>query len=213
VPFGNHSREDSLFDREGLSEMARAKDKALANRLAQGDEDAFNEFDNLYRGILKRAATQMLGWEDTDIEDMVQETFLIATNKIGSYDPSWGKLSTWMRQICVYRCFMCLRKRKRNIMADEADFERMISAHAARKAQDQQAATEKQAQIECLRKAMEQMGALCKSILMLRDQQGCAYAEISKQVKLPMGTVMSRLARCRSKLKAIFLALHEEARS
>ena len=49
------------------------------------------------------------------------------------------------------------------------------------------------------------MGEPCRGLLNLRDSQGKSYALISETLKVPMGTVMSRLARCRETLKQMVL--------
>jgi RNA polymerase sigma-70 factor (ECF subfamily) len=60
---------------------------------------------------------------------------------------------------------------------------------------------EKEEQGRLLRAALAGLKEPCKQILELRDIKGASYAQISKLLKLPMGTVMSRLLRCRQVLK------------
>jgi RNA polymerase sigma-70 factor, ECF subfamily len=54
---------------------------------------------------------------------------------------------------------------------------------------------------ELIRKAMEELPTECREILTLRHQEGLSYKEIADIAQIPAGTVMSRLARARGKLK------------
>jgi RNA polymerase sigma-70 factor (ECF subfamily) len=54
---------------------------------------------------------------------------------------------------------------------------------------------------ELIREAMDALPAEFREILTLRHQEGLSYKEIGEIVKIPPGTVMSRLARARAKLK------------
>jgi RNA polymerase sigma factor (sigma-70 family) len=55
--------------------------------------------------------------------------------------------------------------------------------------------------IGLLRRLIETMSEKCRRILDLRDLQGESYVAICKALKVPMGTVMSQLARCRDTLR------------
>jgi RNA polymerase sigma-70 factor (ECF subfamily) len=63
---------------------------------------------------------------------------------------------------------------------------------------------EKEEALGLLRQAVKALGEPCRSLVSLRDLEGKSYAEVARQAKIPMGTVMSRLSRCREQLKKIF---------
>ncbi len=54
---------------------------------------------------------------------------------------------------------------------------------------------------ELIKKAMDELPAEFREILVLRHQEGLSYKEIADIAQIPPGTVMSRLARARAKLK------------
>ena len=59
---------------------------------------------------------------------------------------------------------------------------------------------------ELIRKAMDELPAEFREILTLRHQEGLSYKEIADLAQIPPGTVMSRLARARAKLKEYLAA-------
>ncbi|HJT24506.1 MAG TPA: sigma factor-like helix-turn-helix DNA-binding protein, partial [bacterium] len=56
----------------------------------------------------------------------------------------------------------------------------------------------------------ETMGDPCQSLLDLREKQQKSYAQIADALKVPIGTVMSRLARCKEALKQLVLKALKE---
>jgi len=54
------------------------------------------------------------------------------------------------------------------------------------------------------------MGDPCRSLLRLRDEEEESYSSIAETLKVPIGTVMSRLARCKEALKKLVLSALEE---
>jgi RNA polymerase sigma-70 factor (ECF subfamily) len=59
---------------------------------------------------------------------------------------------------------------------------------------------------ELIREAMDELPAEFREILTLRHQEGLSYKEIAEIAQIPPGTVMSRLARARGKLKEYLVA-------
>jgi len=74
---------------------------------------------------------------------------------------------------------------------------------AERRADDQLGPEElviQREQIERVRRAVEQLPVDFREVIVLRELEGCSYKEIATMVGIPIGTVMSRLARAREQL-------------
>jgi RNA polymerase sigma-70 factor (ECF subfamily) len=62
---------------------------------------------------------------------------------------------------------------------------------------------------ESLRRALDALGTEYREVLVLRELEGLSYKEISDVAGVPVGTVMSRLSRARSRLQQVLLASEE----
>jgi len=155
-----------------------------------------------YRGRLIRTAGHFLGWQDPEAEDLAHETFIIAMQRIHQFKPRRG-IYSWLNRICVHLCFKRLRQRQR-VVATQHDELEALAGGQAKPQGDEALAQEKL--LAMLREQMQNLGARCREIVELRDRQGLHYAAIARRLKLPMGTVFSRLARCRAALKSLVLA-------
>jgi RNA polymerase sigma-70 factor (ECF subfamily) len=183
---------------------ARSDEEQLVQRLKQGDASAQDKAYRTYYPTLYRTSAYFLGYQDPEIEDAVQEAFMAAFQKIEAFEYRGpGSLQAWIKRIAVNRCYNRWRHRDRMILSEEADME-LFSRSAAVKGM---AAREEEEQHhirrEAIQSARDEMGSPCRELLDLRDSQGLSYAEIGHQLKLPMGTVMSRLSRCRESLKRL----------
>jgi RNA polymerase sigma-70 factor (ECF subfamily) len=83
----------------------------------------------------------------------------------------------------------------------EEDLEGLMRSKALDAAAKEERAKEQKEKLELVNKAMGKIGDPCRQILELRNREGVSYIEISRLLKIPMGTVMSRLARCTAALK------------
>jgi DNA-directed RNA polymerase specialized sigma24 family protein len=93
-------------------------EQRLVRKVLAGDQRAQQEFFLAYRDRLYRTCVHFLGYQDREAEDIVQEVFLIAHQKLAAFDFK-HKLSTWLIQICVNLCFERLRQRKRVLLQEE----------------------------------------------------------------------------------------------
>ncbi len=57
---------------------------------------------------------------------------------------------------------------------------------------------------------LEKIGAECREIVVLRDKEEKTYIEIGQLLKIPLGTVMSRLSRCKKALKVLIEKMIQE---
>lgn len=150
-----------------------------------------------YRRRLLATAWHFLGHQDPDAEDVVQESFLAAFKGIGGFEGRSG-LYTWLNHICVNQCFSLVRKRKRLVMTEAQDLETLLSPAAmAQDADEQQLAKRRK---ELLKEWIKGLEAHCQEILGLRFTGGLGLAEIKDKLKIPLGTVASRLRRCQAAL-------------
>jgi RNA polymerase sigma-70 factor (ECF subfamily) len=178
-------------------------DLTLAQAVRAGDEAAEALFFKRYHPRLAKAAVYFLGPQDPEVEDVVQQAFLIAFQKLDAYDPARASLYTWMARICVNLCYQRLDKRRREQATAWEDLEAAVAPIAAQRDADRDAETRKQGLLAVLRDAMKGLGKACRDLLELRDQRGLSYADVGRQLKVPIGTVMSRLSRCRQTLKEL----------
>ena len=145
------------------------------------------------------AAHNLAKWllrNEQDAQDVVQEAFLRAFKSFGGFHGSNGR--AWLLTIVRNTCYTLLKK---NRVADlTTPFDEEIHASDD---ESVSAATilERSEDAELIRKAMDELPAEFREILTLRHQEGLSYKEIADIAQIAPGTVMSRLARARVKLK------------
>ena len=177
-------------------------ERELVQKILQGDEKAKEAFFVAYRERLYRNCVYLLGYKDPEAEDVVQETFITAFEKLPQFEFR-SSLSTWLTQICIYKCHNRYRQRAKLVAQEHGELD--ILLHSA--AQQGQAArdedSERRHKLGIIEKCLEKIGGECGEIIRLREFQGKSYVEVGKALKVPLGTVMSRLSRCKKALKTL----------
>ena len=177
-------------------------EKELVRLLKKGDRDAFNQLIGEYQNKVINIAYGMLSDTD-DALDASQEVFIKVFKSIGSFKED-SALSTWIYRICANVCKDFLRKRMRAgktvsiYAADDDDNEIMQIADSASTPEELSEQSELQGLI---RKAMDELGEEARTVLVLCDIEGMSYDEIAVILKLPVGTVKSRINRARAALR------------
>lgn len=171
----------------------------LIAALKSGDPAAQEALDRAYRQRLLATAWHILGPRDPDAEDAVQEAFLAAHRGIGAFEGR-SSLYTWLNHICVNSCYNQVRKRKRLLATEAQDLDRLLTP--ASLAQAPEEADLWRRRREQLKAWIRGLSGDCAKILDLRFVQGLALAQIKESLKVPMGTVASRLRRCQQALQA-----------
>jgi RNA polymerase sigma-70 factor, ECF subfamily len=150
------------------------------------------------------AAYNLAKWllrNEQDAQDVVQEAFLRAFKSFGGFHGSNGR--AWLLTIVRNTSYTLLKK---NRVADlTTPFDEEIHASGD---ESVSAATilERSEDTELIRKAMDELPAEFREILTLRHQEDLSYKEIADIAQIAPGTVMSRLARARAKLKECLAA-------
>src|SRR5438105_14980234 len=145
------------------------------------------------------AAHNLAKWllrNEQDAQDVVQEAYLRAFRSFSGFHGTNGR--AWLLTIVRNTSYTLLKKSHAVDLTTNFDeeihatgYESVSPATAVQHSEDAQ----------LIREAMDALPAEFREILVLRHQEGLSYKEIAEIAQIPPGTVMSRLARARAKLK------------
>jgi RNA polymerase sigma-70 factor, ECF subfamily len=179
---------------EGIVKFAVVKQREESH---QRKED-LSSFEALMLPHLD-AAHNLAKWllrNEQDAQDVVQEAFLRAFKSFSGFHGSNGR--AWLLTIVRNSSYTLL---KNNRVADlTTPFDEEIHASDDKSVS---AATilERSEHAELIGEAIDELPAEFREILTLRHEEDLSYKEIADIAQIPPGTVMSRLARARGKLK------------
>jgi RNA polymerase sigma-70 factor, ECF subfamily len=176
---------------------------ALIQDARQGDLDAFNRLILEYQDLVYGQAYRMMG-ELEAAEDATQEAFISAFKKLDSY--RGGSFKAWLLRIVTNACYDELRRQKRRPTTPleplDADDEEVESPHwLADPGESPEEATERAELSRALQGCLEGLPDEFRAVIVLVDMQGLDYGEASHAIGKPLGTVKSRLARGRLRLR------------
>ena len=171
------------------------QEKIIA-RARRGDADTFEQLVVSYRDQVFRLALRMCGSE-ADADEVAQEAFLSAWKALPNFRGE-SQFSTWLYQLTTHAAIDLMRREKRQIAA--ADITEVSAADPAPSPQQQ---AEQSEQREIVRDAILQLAPEQREVVVLRFMEELSYEEIGAVLKLPSGTVKSRLNRAKAQLKEI----------
>jgi len=177
---------------------------ALVRRAQDGDEDAFEELVHVLTGPMYNLAYRMTG-NAADAGDLTQEIFVKLHKVIGTF--GWrSKFTTWLYRLAANTCCSGLRKIRRVSSAEVVRLDDDRSGEVRpREMPDPADLPNRGLERKELQQRIE--GAIAtlpedfRMVIVLRDLQGLTYEEIAESVGCSIGTVKSRLARARSRVK------------
>src|SRR6266513_3999712 len=150
------------------------------------------------------AAHNLARWllrNEEDAQDVVQEAYLRAFKSFSGFHGSNGR--AWLLTIVRNTSYTFLKKNRAVDLTTAFDEEIHAIDHES---VSPAAILEHSEDAELITKAVDELPAEFREILILRHQEGLSYNEIGEIVKIPPGTVMSRLARGRAKVKECLAA-------
>ena len=161
------------------------------------DESKAPDFDRTFLPHMD-AAYNLARWlvrDDHDAQDVVQEAYLRAFR----FAPGFrgGDPRAWILAIVRNTAFSWLR---RNRGADPpTEFDEQVHGGSTEE-HSMEADAVRKADAATIREALEQLPDDFREIIVMRDIEDLSYKEIASTIDVPIGTVMSRLARARGKL-------------
>jgi RNA polymerase sigma factor (sigma-70 family) len=140
-----------------------------------------------------------------DAQDVVQESYLRAYKFFGGFQG--GDARAWLLKIVRNTSYSFLEKNRPASLSEEFD-EKVHATEQA--APDAESEAVRGVETRMLHEALEQLPANFREILVLRELEGLSYKEIAEVANVPIGTVMSSLARGRERLREVLLRAREK---
>ncbi len=181
------------------------EDSTLARAATKGDKHAFDRLVITYRNRVFNLCYRYMGDYD-DADDTAQETFVKAYKSLGSFRHD-AAFSTWLFRIAVNTCknkqqslAYRIRKKMLRITGAKSNDENE-GIDIADDSRSPQTVSERREVRDAIMNAIAALPDEQKTVVILRDIEKLPYEEIGSILNTAPGTVKSRLARGRTKLK------------
>jgi RNA polymerase sigma-70 factor (ECF subfamily) len=178
-------------------------EKSLIQRCKQGDIAAFNDLVRRYEKRVFNFAYRMAGNYD-DASDVAQEAFIRVFNAINTFRGE-ANFTTWLYRIVTNVYLDERKKRKSHLHTSLQDFVELEENTVTRQVEDTapspESVVERVERDEMLNRAIQELPEYQRIMVVLYHTQGKSYEEIAGIMRLPIGTVKSRLNRARLALK------------
>lgn len=172
-----------------------------------GDQSKLTRFEQSVLPHLD-AAYNLARWltrNEQDAEDMAQESYLRAFRFFDGFRGTDAR--AWLLAIVRNTCYTWLQQnRGRETMASFDEEIHTIENEASNPAK----LVLKSDDREMLKEALEELPVEFREVVVLRDLEELSYKQVAEIANIPLGTVMSRLARARERLKRILCARLKE---
>lgn len=165
-------------------------EKQLLEQAQEGNKAAFGRLVDLHKNKVLNIAYKLLNNYEA-AQDVAQESFIKAYVKLGSFKKE-ASFMTWLYRITYNTACNHIRNNKlKTVFLDE----NVIASRGE--------TAEKRELRDIINDAVERLPLKLRTVVVLRDYEDLSYREISDVIKRPVGTVESRLARARARLKEI----------
>lgn len=185
-------------------------ENALIMAATRGDLDAFNQLVGLFQDSVFNTAFRIIGSYDT-AEDITQTAFISAYRSIKTF--RGGSFRSWLTRTTINACYDELRRQKRRpVVSIDSDPEE-DGYNSEYWLNDPSPSPSQRAEMAELQRAVQHclqgLPVDFRTIAVLADVDELNYEEISRITSIPMGTVKSRLARARRKLRDCLVGFWE----
>jgi RNA polymerase sigma-70 factor (ECF subfamily) len=181
---------------------AEIEGSELARRARAGDGSAWEEIVTLYSRRIYNLAYRFTS-NPQAAEDLTQEVFVRIFRSLDQYDPAQGELSNWLMRLARNLIIDDYRHRNRNPQDTYADSVDSFSERLPAYNRSVQRELERRELAEQVQRGIDKLPPDLKTCVILRDIEELSYQEIVEILKIPEGTVKSRINRGRIELAKI----------
>jgi RNA polymerase sigma-70 factor (ECF subfamily) len=188
----------------------------LVRRCVSGDAAAWEEIVQRYHRRIYNICYRFAGTGD-DAQDLTQEVFIKMYRTLSSYDVDRGAFMTWVTTMTRNLLVDHFRKTKQDRVTDSLDgatSEHEDATPLSEQIQDKglppDARVESRETSETVHRALEKLSPELREAVILRDLQDMDYREIAAVLKVPEGTVKSRINRGRAELARLLQRTYKQ---
>ena len=172
-------------------------DAPLIAATLAGDSAAFGSLVGLYQDRLYNSLLRVVGSAE-DAGDIVQDAFVQAFVKLDTFRGS-SAFYTWLYRIAFNLAMSHARRERKTVSLD--GLKALVGSEPVDGRPAPEANLQQREDVELVHSALRQLSTEYRTILVLREIDGCRYEEIAEILDLPVGTVRSRLFRARMALR------------
>lgn len=178
------------------------EDQMLLDAINRGDHSAANRLVEKYQDRLYLCILKILD-QPEDAMDVVQDAFISALKSINNYKGK-SQFFTWLYRIAINAAINHQRKwYKQQAHKDRWNHFQTIAMEERAATLQPLAQAELVDEIQRVRRGLEILGPDYRAVLVLKEAEDLDYQEIADILKIPIGTVRSRLHRARQELRWI----------
>ena len=181
-------------------------DEEIVEVVINSDRERYSELVARYEGKLHRYARYILG-NEADAKDIVQETFIKAFVNLKSFNTA-KKFSSWIYRIAHNEAINRLKKNKKMVLSLDLDFfDSLLSGVSSSVGGDPNDPLEEYEKDELKREVgngLSKLSLKYREVITLYYLQDKSYEEISDILRVPLGTVGTRMNRGKKLLKELY---------
>jgi len=190
----------------------------LVRRCAQGDASAWEEIVQRFHRRIYNICYRFAGSAD-DAQDLTQEVFIKVYRTVGSFDGDKASFNTWVTTVTRNLLVDHFRKTRNERATDSIDAAQgadedgptLADRLAADGSENPHKHVESRERREMVQGALQQISPDLREAVILRDLQDMDYREIAQVLKVPEGTVKSRINRGRAELARLLQRTYRQA--
>ena len=179
------------------------------HRVREGESETYRLLVERYQSRIYRLVSRLLGPGHGEIEDVVQDVFVKAYFSLKTFRED-SSFRTWITRIAINRARDELKKQSHNVALNEEISQESIeqmSDYFNRSDQDEESIPPYRVTVgRLVAGAVASLPERLRIVITLKDMEGLSYQEASQVLKCSVGTVKSRHARARKRLKQVLTA-------
>ena len=178
-----------------------ADDLRLIAECLQGDTAAFGVLVRRYQDRLYHTVYHLVDNAE-DAQDVVQEAFLNAYQALAGFKGD-AQFSTWLHRIAVNTAISLKRKRRAMVRLDGGTAGEAAEPSDPSEQSRPGHALERAEQQRRVRQALSRLSPEHRAVLVMKDMEGQKYETMAEVLRVPVGTIRSRLHRARLELRQL----------